>query len=530
MKDIIYDHFYLYSEIEEFLFEAAQEYPDFIRIQIIAVTPEGRNVYLASVTDFSYDGENKGAYYVQANVHAKETSGTTTSLYLIKTLLTDKNARELLKKVVFYIVPRVNVDAAEHALTYNDSNIRSRYKWKKDVPNALIPSDIDGDGQILTMRIDDEFGNMKILEGTELLVPREPGDREGPFYSVYPEGIIENYDGGPINRGYRMLDFNRSMPYSWEPASNSVDYPGAEPELMGVMNFVTQHCNIFAGVDLHNGTAAILRLSSKSDSEINNDDLKLIKKIGGIGSKITGFPLMQSGTEYRAAGSPPYKMPGDSNSWMYHVMGISHYVIEEGWGYTSMGMTAEEFFSDANNFYNKKGKLVEYHEKNGNKAFEPWREFDHPQLDKVEIGGEIAAKSVLMGPWETKEVSPRVTSFIIRHAQMTPELALGNIKTTALGSEIYRIRGECMNIGELGTTVMRGSSGVLARHDVYINITSSSNGFEILSTPGVKIVKELAALEKVKFEWFVRAKSGCTLNISARHPKSKTAIAEIKLC
>ena len=87
-----------------------------------------------------------------------------------------------------------------------------------------------------------------------------------------------------------------------------------------------------------------------------------------------------------------------------------------------------------------------------------------------------------------------------------------------------------MNIGELGTTVMRGSSGVLARHDVYINITSSSNGFEILSTPGVKIVKELAALEKVKFEWFVRAKSGCTLNISARHPKSKTAIAEIKLC
>ena len=49
--EIKYSSFYLYNEIEEFLKKAEQAHPDLIKLDVLAKTPQGRNIYVAEVTD-----------------------------------------------------------------------------------------------------------------------------------------------------------------------------------------------------------------------------------------------------------------------------------------------------------------------------------------------------------------------------------------------------------------------------------------------------------------------------------------------
>ena len=71
---------------------------------------------------------------------------------------------------------------------------------EQDSRNA-VSDDLDGDGRVLDMRIEDPNGAWRRHPDEEkLLVRREPVDSpdDGPFYRLLTEGRIENYDGVTI--------------------------------------------------------------------------------------------------------------------------------------------------------------------------------------------------------------------------------------------------------------------------------------------------------------------------------------------
>ena len=73
MLKLKFEEFYKYKEMLDFLFEAKEQYGQFINLTNLAETPEGRAIYLAEITDFrTGPAESKGAYYIQACVHAQE--------------------------------------------------------------------------------------------------------------------------------------------------------------------------------------------------------------------------------------------------------------------------------------------------------------------------------------------------------------------------------------------------------------------------------------------------------------------------
>lgn len=342
MQKLQYDTFYKYNEMVDFLIEASETKKDFCKLRVLTETPEQRKIYMAEITDYSTgQGKDKSGYFVQANVHANEGAGTTSALHLIYSLLFCDEYKELLQKVVFYIVPRVNPDGAEYALTTHGP-LRSRYEILKK-KNGLIPKDINGDGYILNMRWEDPTGPFKEDEiDPRIMVRREPGDK-GPFYRMVTEGIIQDYDGTDIVSGMRNIDFNRNYPVGWNIQDNSGPYPFSEIETRAIADFIISHPNIFAGVDLHCGTPAILRPSSKPDNEMNQEDLGLILSIGKMAERITGFPLMNS-RDYREPWRIPVGTPGDSTDWCYFKLGISMYIIELGWGFSSACIFGDESF------------------------------------------------------------------------------------------------------------------------------------------------------------------------------------------
>ena len=229
MPDVAFDRFYRYDELTEILQGWAEEQPELVRVESIGTSYEGRDIWLATVTNFETGADlDKPALLVEANIHALEVTGCTAALHLIDKLLrghgSDPKVTRCLDTRVFYIVPRLNPDGAELALADKPKFVRSSVRPypRLDEQDGLYEEDIDGDGRILMMRIEDPNGAWKAHpEDPRLLTPRDAdeGPEDGTFYRLLWEGLIRNYDGIQIKVAPPLegLDLNRNFPVEWKP-------------------------------------------------------------------------------------------------------------------------------------------------------------------------------------------------------------------------------------------------------------------------------------------------------------------------
>jgi len=260
-------------------------------------------------------------------------------LYFLHSVLTgfskDAQVTRLLDTCVFYAVPRINPDGAGLAMSSSPRFIRSgtrRYPWD-DIPEGLHAADIDGDGQILQMRIQDPNGDWKISnEDPRIMQKREPSEHDGTYYRVLPEGTIEQYDGYLMNMGEpsQRLDFNRNFPFDWHPESDQYGagpYPASEPEIAAVVRFVSQHTNINAALTFHTFSRVLLRpYSTKPDDEFIDDDLIIYKQLGKLGTQMTGYRSVSTFHDFTFnKKSVTY---GAFDDWMYDTFGAFAFTIE----------------------------------------------------------------------------------------------------------------------------------------------------------------------------------------------------------
>ncbi len=144
--------FFSFQEMADFLKALAAARPGLCRLGSLGRSREGREVYVLTVTDFDSGApEDRPAYLVHGNIHAGEVAGTHAALYTARQLLVDHRRSGLLKRVAFYIVPRLNPDGAEYVVT-TSGRVRSRTDWAETTPNTFTQEDVDEDGLILSMR------------------------------------------------------------------------------------------------------------------------------------------------------------------------------------------------------------------------------------------------------------------------------------------------------------------------------------------------------------------------------------------
>lgn len=530
MQTTQFDHFYSYQEMTDFLLECEREFPAKFRLISLADTAQGRKIWLAEITDFSTmsESQSRSAYYVQAGLHAEEGAGTTAALHWIETLLTQTAANQLLDHLVFYIVPRVNPDGSEYAIT-QCASVRSYFEQKEDIANALIPQDINHDGMVLQMRKLNPLGTFADIDDSGIMVPRL-ANMTGSFYDVYPEGYFENYDGGSWQPAMCNIDMNRSFPASWRPMKNSEAYPCRGIETRAIAEFMTTHQNIFACIDFHCGSGGILRPLMSSDDYLNQEDRHLIEDVGRLAECITGLPLIHE-REYQEPGDRPEEAYGCTGEWCYHALGISSYVIELGNGFTGIGLPTDVILKNWRfvENYDWLHQIVNHHRRSGKEILVPWKKFTHPQLGEIEIGGMKNGLAYYMCPPDMVSVIPKTTQFLLEHAAMGPRLVLAKPQVTSFGSGVYRIRTQCMNIGRFGTTVMSGAEGPMAQSDVSIRLSSKEKPVTILSRPARFTISKLDSMERVSAEWFIQGTENQCIQITASHCKCTTVTAEFHL-
>jgi hypothetical protein len=459
-----------YDRLTGQLRQWAEAYPAICRLRSIATTPEGRDVWLLVVG--SDPDKKRPAAWVNGNLHAAELAGSSVALAIAEDALRihvepeafDFSAAvmERLRGVLFYIVPRVSPDGAEMVLRTGRTlrSVPRDARAERGLPR-WVPGDLDGDGRVLAMRVPDPGGELvEAREFPGLLVERSIDD-DGPFYKLYPEGTIENFDGkripNPFFLGDNPIDLNRNFPFDWAPSHQQAGagpFAGSEPESRGVMQFASEHPNIFAWCDLHTFGGVLIRpLGNAPDAKMDLEDLAIFRQLEAWMLEQTGYPTVSGYDEFLYEPDKPLR--GDLTEYAYHQRGALAYVIELWDLFKRLGME-------------RPSKFVQYYERvtradivklawwdkdeNEGRCFPAWKAFDHPQLGTLELGGIDPRVGIWNPPLhELGTMCATHANVFLRVAALVPRISVAHVARHHLPGGITRVEVRITNDGYLGT-------------------------------------------------------------------------------
>ncbi len=430
-----------HDALEDQLRAWANALPDLVRLESIGRTPEGRDLWVLTLGP---DPDRaRPALWVDGNMHAVELCGSSVVLAFAEQILRlhlhgdtgdlPASLAPILSETLVYAMPRMSPDGAE-AVLRTGRYVRS--VPRDDRPQQRHPhwvaEDVDGDGRALLMRVEDPAG--EFVESPEipgLMVPRELGD-PGPYYKLWPEGRIANFDGDHVPDPHFLSDnapdLNRNFPWGWAPEPDQEGagaFPTSEAESRAVVAFTSRRPHIFAWVNFHTFGGVFIRpLGHKPDNKMNPQDLALYRQLGAWAEALTGYPMVSGYEEFLY--EPDRPLHGDLTDYAYNQRGAVAYVVELWDLFRRIGMPRPERFVE----YYTRLERTHLHalarwdrEHNRGRTLQPWVPVDHPQLGRVEVGGLDPRVGLWNPPYELlADVCARQVAMCLRLAALAPHV------------------------------------------------------------------------------------------------------------
>jgi hypothetical protein len=464
-----------YAELTAQVQAWAKDYPQFVRVDSIGKSAEGRDLWLLTIG--TEPERARPAIWIDGNMHASEVCGSSVALAIAEDAIRahlepreplhglPDHVRAVLQRVLFHVLPRMSPDGAE-AVLKSGRYVRS---VPRDVrPNKAhsrwISGDVDGDGLVLHMRREDPTGEFVASSEVEGLLLQRRLEDPGPYYKLYPEGTIENFDGVTVPNPYFLSDnepdLNRNFPYEWRPEPDQIGagrLPLSEPESAAVASFATQRPHLFAWLNLHTfGGVHIRPLGDAPDSKMDQGDLALFRQIAAWADEHTGYPTVSGYEEFLYAPDKP--LYGDLSDFAYHQRGCLAWACELWDLFRQVGLEKKKRFVDQYVQVTAADlvKIAKWdREHNAGRSLPPWRKVRHPQLGEVEVGG-MDPRIGLWNPPPDKidDVCKRMSALMMRVAAMAPALAFGSVALEPVGTGLHRLEVRVENRGYLATYVL----------------------------------------------------------------------------
>ncbi len=468
------ERYLTYAELTEQVTRWAEAFPHLVSLTSIGTSGAGRDIWLLAIGP--EPERARPAVWVDGNLHAGELAGSSAALAIAEDALrlhVDPDAetrdlpghvRALVRDVLFYVVPRISPDGAEEVLS-TGRVVRSVPRDER--PNRAharwIQSDMDGDGVILHMRVRDPAG--ELVESEEfpgLLLPRRIED-QGPYYKLYPEGYIENFDGrhipDPGMTADNDPDLNRNFPWAWRPEplqAGAGPYPASEPESRAVVEAAVARPHIFAWLNLHTfGGVHIRPLGDRPDSKMDQGDLAVFRQLEAWAKTYTGYPMVSGYEEFTYRPETP--LHGDLTDFAFHQRGCIALVTELWDLFARLGVERKKPFVHHYTHLTREEmvRLARFDaEQNAGRALVPWRPFSHPQLGEVEIGGFDTRVGVVNPSYEALPgVCAGQSSLWLRVAAMAPKVVIRRLEAAPAGGDAHVITMTVENHGYLPTHI-----------------------------------------------------------------------------
>ena len=539
-----------YDDLTRQLRAWAEAFPDVVRLSSLGQTPGGRELWLLCVGP---DPDRpRPAAWVDGNMHASELAGSSVALAIAEdairahlqpgAALHDLPAHLLdivRRDTLIYVLPRMSPDGAEHVLgsgAWVRSNPRDG-RLGRSAPYWRA-ADVDGDGQARMMRREDPAGDfVRCPDDPDLMLPRRIED-PGPYYALYPEGLIENWDGFTVPVAGIMsdseTDLNRNFPYDWAPEPKQLGagpYPTSEPESRAITAFALRHPNIFAWLNLHTfGGVYIRPAGDRPDKKMDASDLELYRLLGEWAERVSGYPMVSGFEEFTY--EPDTPLHGDLSTFAYAQLGAVGMVCELWDFWKQAGLALHRPF-----VWNYQRRTREDivaigrwdREHNRSRVLGAWRPFQHPQLGPVEIGGYDPRVGIWNPPPEhLGGLCTRQARFFLRLAALSPRLRLSDVTAEPIGEGLSRVSATVENLGFLPTNVLRSAKPLPWNEPVWARLAAGEGvtlvsgeaqqqvghlggwgGFEKSSSPA--LARTTGEAPRRRVSWVVRGEGAVVL-------------------
>ena len=573
-QDSQYDYrYHLYAESTALLRQLAMRYPDLAKLYSIGKSATGsKEVWCIEIGNRATGApEDKPATYFDGNQHASEVTGGEVTLFLAHYLLSrygaDPDVTRLVDTRVTYIIQRADPDGAEAFMT-------GRIDWDAAAaPGATDsdgdgqmgedgPDDIDDDGEILKIRIEDPDGGWKVYDGDpRIMVRRDAGDEQQPFYRVIDEGL-DNDDDGDVNEDPPITGFisNRNYPAFWASTDGRFrgrgDYPLQEHSSRILVDFILSKPHISQVESYHTTSGIHLRpYAARPDSDFPPQDLQDYSAVLAKGTAITTYPVASVYNDFTTIDPrlPPDEQPGVRHGvfidWSYVHQGLfslttelwtmEPFVNEMGWG----DIPRDKPLFAVPGRYNRPDvqavvlAWLDAHrgaaELSG-QGFVDWKPLNHPTLGPVEIGGftRYWLRNPPPGPFLRRVVEDQA-KFAVVQALTTPIVKIEDVAVEREGdSDRWTVTVTVANEGYLDTSLEQARRAGVAEADVVtLELAAGATTEDALTLefPFMRGTRESSYVSLYRAAWNVAAPEGTRLTVMLRSEKAGVDRREVEL-
>ncbi|MCP4450866.1 MAG: hypothetical protein GY809_05350 [Planctomycetes bacterium] len=468
------------------LADLATAHHDLVHLESLTQSAGQRTVWLVRITAPSdLPVEERPAMLVVAGIEGNDQFGTHVAVTWVDSLIaqfgSDPNVADLLKCHTVYVIPRLNADATER---FFDTTLRSETSTS-DTPidddhdsqaDEDGPDDLNQDGQVTWMRVQDKQGQL-ILDAQDerLLLEADALKGEVGQWRYLPEGLDNDQDEQWNEDGPGGVNFNRNFPFNYSfYAPDSGAHQLSEPETRVLADFVIQHPQI--GLVVTYGAADNLLDTPKSEAPpkrglpmtaIDKADIDLYEVLGERYRQALDLEKTLTGKA----------KPGTFSDWMYYHRGRLSLAISPWHADLAVAMfpvekpdepnepgepnetgPAKDTKKDTDKRNEKERAHLAWLDQHDPNAFVPWQAVDHPDFpdQRVEIGGY--APYALSNPPAhlIEDLTERQTRFLTECAGLLPRIEVRDIKVKPLGESLFDVEIQIENTGFLPTSLAQG--------------------------------------------------------------------------
>ena len=484
-----------------------KEYPSLCSVRSLVKTAGGKDIM--AITIGNGDRDNKPGIAVLGGIEGNHLIGRELALGFASELLKNSGSadiKQLLEKVTFYVFPEMSPDASEQffsGVKYERTvNGRSTDDDRDFLTGEDPYEDLNNDGLITLMRISDPTGKYIENEDDKRIMSAADLSKglKGAF-SVYPEGIDNDKDGKFNEDGEGGVNFNSNLTFNYEEFGlNAGLHPVSEPETKALLDFLFSHFNIYATIAFgpQDNLGQPMKSPEKPSDErkvisILKSDETINKLVSDVYHELTGMK-----------GAPvSNNNPGNFMEWSYFHYGRYSFSTPGWWIPSEKDKNNEVLF------------LRFAEENNITDAFVPWTEVLHPDFPdkKVEVGG---IRPFVMNNPPADKLSDLVAKnylFIIRMAEMHPELEITDVKIENAGENVFRLTLKVLNKGTFATCTQLGDRNMWTR--IMRLSLETESGQNILSGRKVQRIQRLEGGQADEFSWLVMGKGTIKLTAGA---------------
>jgi len=471
---------------------------DLAEVKSIGKSAGGRDVWLVTIANRKPDAsarENKPAIAILGNVQGSHLAGGEIALRMAQQLIEKQDSDEvkkLLETVKLYIIPRPDPDASEKCFAAqfrvpagNDRKTDDDrdFSFGEDPPN-----DLNGDGFITQLRIEDDAGTMMVHpDDDRVLITADPKKNERGKYRVLTEGIDDDGDEQWNEDAGDGVAFDKNFTFGYKPFQPHTG-PNAvsEPECRAIADFLFDHPEVAVvyTFSLDDNLFHPWKPNSQTERErirknILTSDAIAVDFMGEVYKKIHG------GSDSPA---PPDSTNGAFSRWAYFHYGRWSLNARPWWVPKTEAPKKEEAKDDPDKKEGDKKEekkpsgekrgseqinLLRWLEANRIEGFVPWKAIEHPDFpgQKVEVGGFKPLVDINPPAAELDKLAEKQVAFLHKLPDYLPKLELRDIKIESLGGGLRRATVTVANTGYLPTMPeMGGVNGIPYPLQIEINV------------------------------------------------------------